>query len=89
MGSENCFLMDLDWANTLKFCKELQNRPKRFLGPGNLKDAQSGMNYKMDQALGINVIFKPICNCFFLFYLQSVVNIEIPKTPGPLLIYQL
>ena len=84
MGSENCFLMDLDWANRLKFCKKLQNRPKRFLGPGNLKDAQSELNYKMDQALGINVILKPICN--FLFYLQSVVNIEIPKTPGPLLI---
>ena len=85
MGPENCFLMDLDWANKLKFCKELQNRPKRFLGPGNLKDAQSELNYKMDQALGINVILKPICN--FLFYLQSVVILEIPKTPGPLLIY--
>ena len=85
MGPENCFLMDLDWANRLKFCKELQNGPKRFLGPGNLKDALSGMYYNMDQALGINVILKPICN--FLFYLQSVVNIKIPKTPGPLLFY--
>ena len=60
--------MDLDWANKLKFCKELQNRPKRFLGPGNLKDAQSELNYKMDQALGIYVILKPICNFFYFIY---------------------
>ena len=43
------FSLDRDWAKGLIFCKVLQNRPKRVLGPGNQKGAELGLDIKMEQ----------------------------------------
>ena len=82
MGPEKGFLIGSGLGQRDKICKVLQTGPKRVLGPGKFKALRIGPELQDGSTLGIYVINE--AHFVIIFYLFTwVVNLEIPKTPGP------